>query len=170
VSITLYEASVPVLRGALRNLASVLQKGATLAGTVDASEADLLEARLAPDMFTLTRQVQSACDAAKFCAARLAGIPAPSFPDTETSFVELQARISQTLAFLDSVGPEAIDGRETEEVTLKVASGPLTFTALDYLRYFALPNFFFHAVTAYDVLRHKGIPLGKKDYLFSTAS
>lgn len=125
----------------------------------------LLAARLAPDQFPLSRQVQIACDTAKGCAARLAGLTAPSFADTEASFPELQARIAKTIDFLKSVGADKIDGNEEISVVLKFPSQELKFVGRDYLRSFVLPNFYFHVTTAYAILRHQGVALGKRDYM-----
>ena len=127
--------------------------------------AALVNARLAPDMFTLAGQVQSASDASKLGTARIAGLTAPSFPDTETTYAELQARVAKTVDYLQSVDRALIDGSEDRPVTMKARGNELKFTAQRYLLQFALPNFFFHVTTAYDVLRHSGVPLGKLDYL-----
>src|SRR5260370_31533884 len=115
-----------------------------------------INARLAPDMFPLSRQVQSASDSAKGCAARLAGVEIPSYADTETTFPELQARIAKTVAFLQSLAPELIDGSEERAIVLKLRGQETKLTGQYYLLNFVLPNFFFHAVTAYDILRHNG--------------
>lgn len=162
---SLYQTSVPVFTRALGNLASILDKAVAHTTEKGVAPSTLLEARLAPDMFPLTRQVQSACDAAKFAAARLAGIPAPVFADVETTFPELQSRITKTLEFLASVAPEQIDGQEERAVLLKTPSKELSFTALRYLLDFATPNFYFHATTAYAILRNQGVAIGKLDYL-----
>jgi hypothetical protein len=124
-----------------------------------------VNARLAPDMFTLAGQVQSASDASKLGAARIAGITAPGFPDDETTYAQLQARVAKTIDFLNTVERAQIDGFESREVVMKNSRGEMHFTADRYLMQFALPNFFFHVTTAYGVLRHSGVPLGKMDYL-----
>ncbi|QDO99345.1 DUF1993 domain-containing protein [Ferrovibrio terrae] len=165
MSLSMYQASVPVFARGLSMLSKLLTKAEAHAAANGLSPADLLEARLAPDMYALTRQIQAACDAAKFGAARPAGITPPSHPDTETSFAELQARIKAVLDFVNGIGEAAFEGAETRAVALKTGSGELSFTGQDYLTGFALPNFFFHAVTAYDILRHKGLPLVKRDFL-----
>jgi hypothetical protein len=156
----MYQASIPVLMRGFNNLSAVLRKGEAHPGS-----AAFVEARLAPDMFTLTGQVQRASDTAKGCAARLAGIAPPSFPDEEKTFADLQARIAKTVAFLQSMKPEQIDGSENKPIELKAGPNTLNFTGESYLLTFVIPNFFFHATTAYDILRHKGVALGKLDYL-----
>lgn len=165
MSLSFYEVSVPVLSRGLLNLAAVLEKGDAFAAEKGWDKDGLLDKRLVEDMFPLVRQVQSACDAAKFCGARLAGIDAPRDPDTERTFAELQERISRTLQFLGGIEVGQLDGREDNEVVLKTASREVHYTARNYLLQFALPNFFFHMTTAYGILRAQGVPLGKLDYL-----
>ncbi|MCW0234780.1 MAG: DUF1993 domain-containing protein [Ferrovibrio sp.] len=165
MSLSMYQASVPVFARSLRMLSNLLAKAEAHAAAQGMKPEELLEARLAPDMYALTRQIQAACDAAKFGAARPAGVTPPSHPDTETSFAELQARITAVLDFINGIGEAAFAGSETRPVSLKTGSGELSFTGQEYLLGFALPNFFFHAVTAYDILRHKGLPLVKRDFL-----
>jgi uncharacterized protein len=125
----------------------------------------LAEARLAPDMHPLTRQIQMASDGAKAGAARLAGAEPPSFPDVETTFPELKARLAKTVAYLETIKPEQIDGGEERTIELKFPDGSMTFSGRDFLFLFSLPNFLFHVTTAYDVLRNQGVPLGKMDYM-----
>jgi hypothetical protein len=161
----MYQASIPVLLRAMRNLSAILDKGAAHAEAKNFAPEVLINARLAPDMFPLARQVQSVSDAAKGCAARLAGIEVPSYPDTETTFPELQERLAKTVKFLESIEPEQIDGSEEREVVLKMRSGEMRFTGQAYLLSFVLPNFFFHMTTAYDILRHNGVEIGKMDFL-----
>ncbi len=165
MSLSLYDASIPVLRRALLCLSAILDKAKQHAETHDMTLQSLVEARLAPDMFALNRQVQSASDAAKGCAARLTDTPPVSFPDTETTFPELQERIAKTVRYLDAFTAKQFEGADERTVTLKMPSHELSFTANDYLLTFALPNFFFHITTAYDILRHQGVPIGKMDYL-----
>ncbi|MGD9846834.1 MAG: DUF1993 family protein [Variibacter sp.] len=159
-SLSLYQMSIPLLVRGLRNLSGILKKGAAHAG----GEA-LVEARLAPDMLTLAGQVQRASDTAKGAAARLAGIDNPAMADEEKTFADLEARIARTIAFLESVTPAQIDGGEGRAIVLKAGKQEFKFTGVDYLATFVLPNFYFHVTTAYDILRHKGVPLGKTDYL-----
>jgi len=156
----MYQVSIPVLIRGLNNLSAVLQKGAAHVG----SEA-FVEAKLASDMMTLAGQVQRASDSAKACAARLGGIDNPSFPDTEKTFADLQERIKKTVDFLKGVKREQIDGSEEKKIEFKAGPRELKFTGTQYLLGFALPNFYFHVTTAYDILRHKGVAVGKMDYL-----
>lgn len=165
MSLSMYQASVPVFTRSLNMLSNLLSKAEAHVAANGLTPADLLEARLAPDMYTLTRQIQVACDAAKFGAARPAGVTPPSHPDTETTFAELQARIEAVSAFINGIGEAAYDGAETRPVVVKTPNAELKFSGQEYLLGFALPNFFFHAVTAYDILRHKGLPLVKRDFL-----
>ena len=158
--LSMYQASIPLLVRGLDNLSAVLKKGGA-----HPEAATLVEARLAPDMFTLAGQVQRASDTAKGCAARLAGIDNPSFADTETTFAQLQERIAKTVDFLQGVKPEQIDGTEDKPIAFKAGPYMLNFTGASYLLTFVLPNFYFHVTTAYDILRHKGVDVGKMDYL-----
>lgn len=162
---TLYTASIPPVRRALANLRACLAKAADHFAAQGTAEADWLGSRLASDMFTLTRQIQTASDAAKNLAARLSGGEAPPMSDTETGAAELFDRLDRTIAYLDSVPASAIDGREDVEIVLKLPTITLRFTGESYVRDFGLPNFFFHVVTAYGIMRHLGAPLGKLDYL-----
>jgi hypothetical protein len=149
----------------MRNLAAVLEKGAADAQARGYAPDVLIEARLAPDMHKLSRQVQIASDMVKNGAARLAGIDAPSFPDNETSFTELQARIARTVAFLETVDEPALQGAEAREIVLKFPGREMHFSGAEYLTGFVLPNLFFHVTTAYNILRHNGVSLGKRDYM-----
>jgi hypothetical protein len=168
MSFSVYDACVPPMIRSLQNLSKILDKAVAQAKENDVPFTTLLDARLAPDMHALPRQIQIASDAAKGAAARLAGIDAPSFPDTETTFPELQARIQKTIDFLKSVSPESLEGAEGRTIELKTPQRTLTFNGKDFLTLFALPNFFFHVTTAYGLLRHNGIQIGKMDYLGST--
>jgi hypothetical protein len=165
MSFTIYDASIPPLVHSLQNLSKILDKAVTQAKAQDKDLNALLEARLAPDMFAFTRQIQIASDSAKGCGARLAGIEAPAMADTETTFPELQARIAKTIDFLNSLKPEQLAGAEDREITLKFPQGEMKFSGRDFLTGFALPNFYFHVTTAYALLRHEGIEIGKMDYL-----
>ena len=162
---TIYDASIPVMTRALTNLSKILDKAVAQAKADDLPLSELLEARLAPDMKPLPFQIQSASDAAKGCAARLAGIEPPSMPDTETTFPELKQRLEKTIAFLATIKPEQLAGAEDRTIVLKFPQGEMKFTGRDFLAGFALPNFFFHVTTAYALLRHKGIAIGKMDFL-----
>ncbi|WP_027133341.1 DUF1993 domain-containing protein [Geminicoccus roseus] len=163
--LSMYQASMPVFLRQLRSLSAILAKAERHAADRGEAPSLLIEARLAPDMFPLARQVQSASDAAKGAAARLAGVELPSFPDTEASFPELQERVAKTIAFLESVPAEKFDGSEVREIVLRPRGMELRFDGQGYLLTFALPNFFFHVTTAYAILREQGVPLGKLDFL-----
>ena len=165
MSYSIYDASIAPMTRALTNLSKIIDKAVAQAKAEDKPLADLLGAQLAPDMKPFPFQVQSASDAAKGAAARLAGIEAPAMPDTETTFAELSARIAKTLAFLATVTPEQLKGAEDRQIVLKFPNGEFKFTGKDYVAGFALPNFFFHVTTAYALLRHKGIAIGKMDFL-----
>lgn len=165
MQISMYRASVPVLARTLRNLAAVLRKGEAFAAERKIDPVVLLNYRLAPDMFALTRQVQIATDMAKGCVARLAGVEAPVYADDETTLDQLLARIDRTVAFVEGFQPAQIDGTEQKSITLKMRTGELSFEGLPYLLDFVLPNVFFHCTTAYAILRHCGVPLGKKDFI-----
>lgn len=165
MSLSMYQASVPVFQRTLGSLSKILDKGVAFAEAKKIDPSVLLNARLAPDMFPLVRQVQMVSDTAKGAAARLAGIDVPSFPDEETTVSELQARITRTLDFLNSVHATQIDGSEERTILLKMHSGDVTFTGQSFLLFFALPNFFFHVTAAYAILRHNGVDVGKLDYL-----
>ena len=165
MALSLFDISVPVFIRGLGQLSHVLDKGLAHAKAQEIDTATLVAARLAPDMLTLAGQVQSASDASKLGTARLAGITAPSFPDTETTYEELQARVAKTLDFLNTIERSSIDGFEGRDVVVKNRRGEMHFTAERYLLQFALPNFFFHVTTAYGLLRHSGVPIGKMDYL-----
>ena len=165
MTISMYQASVPVFIRQLTNLAAILRKAEAHAEAKKIEPAVFINARLAPDMYALARQVQIASDSAKGCAARLAGIEVPSYADTETTFAELQARIAKTVDFLKGIKPEQIDGSEDREVVLKMRSGDVTFRGQPYLLDFATPNLYFHCTTVYAILRHNGVEIGKMDYL-----
>ncbi|WP_409278489.1 DUF1993 domain-containing protein [Pseudomonas defluvii] len=167
MSVSMYQASIPVFVRGLDNLAAILRKAAAHAHAKDIMPAFFLNAQLAPDMFALVRQVQIVSDTAKGCAARLAGVEVPSFADTESSFPELQARIARTITFLQSITAQQLDGSEARPITLKVHDKEIHFTGQDYLLGFAIPNFYFHLTTAYGILRHNGVEIGKADYLGS---
>lgn len=161
----LYDITVPAFLRGFTAMAAFLEKGRAWADEQGMPQAELLEARIYEDMAPLTSQIQRVSDGAKLAVARLAGVEGPSMPDTETSFDELQARIAATVDFIKSVPREKIDGREDAEVVLKLPSAELKFTGRSYVTGFALPNFYFHVTTAYAILRMKGVPVGKRDYL-----
>ena len=167
MSLSMFHASVPVFTRQLASLSAILRKAEAHAEARKIDPAVFINARLAPDMFSLSRQVRSATDSAKGCGARLAGAEVPRYEDTETTFPELQARVAKTIAFLQSLSPELIDGSEERAIVLKLRGQETKFTGQYYLLNFAMPNFFFHAVTAYDILRHNGVEIGKQDFLGS---
>ncbi len=165
MKISMYQASLPVLKRMLNNLADILQKAAAHAEAKKIDPAVLIASRLYPDMFALARQVQIATDTAKGCAARLAGAEIPKYEDNEATFAELIARVKKTTDFLDAFTPEQIDGTEDKSITLQMRTGDLTFTGLVYLLNFVMPNLYFHITTAYAILRHNGVEVGKMDFL-----
>ena len=164
-TISMYSASVPAFIHGLQNLAHVLRKGEAHARAHEYAPEALLQARLAPDMLPLARQVQIATDMVKNGAARLAGIEPPKFADDETDFEQLHARLDRAIAFLRSLKPEQIDGSEARDIQLKFGPRTLEFKGLDYLIGFVHPNFQFHASIAYAVLRQSGVKLGKLDFM-----
>jgi hypothetical protein len=164
MSLTMYQASIPHFVRMLGNISEILNKAANHAEAKKIAPAIFINARLAPDMYPLSRQVQIATDMVKGCAARLAGIEVPSYEDNESTFAELQARIAKTVAFLESVSAAQIDGSEDRKITLKFGSRELSFLGQAYLFDFVIPNFHFHLTTAYAILRHNGVDIGKKDY------
>jgi hypothetical protein len=165
MKISMYQASAPRFAHMLRNLSVLLDRAQAHAEAKKIEPSALTAYRLYPDMFPLTRQVQIACDQAKGCVARLAGVDIPKHDDTEQSFADLKARIEKTLKFIESVKPAQLDGAEEREIVLKLRAGDLRFSGLDYLFGFAYPNFYFHVTTAYNILRHNGVDLGKADYI-----
>jgi len=165
MTISMYQASVPVFRHTLEAVSGFLKKAAAHATMRKIEPSVLLSLRLYPDMFPLTRQVQLAADFAKGTSARLAGLEVPKYADEEKSFEELEQRIAKTIAFIGGLKPAQIDGSEGREITVPVGGQPRSFKGQPYLLHFGLPNFFFHAATAYDILRHAGVELGKRDFI-----
>lgn len=165
MTISMYRASLPIFIRMLGNLDAILAKAAAYAEAKNIDPAVLIEARLYPNMFPLARQVQIATDVVKGCAARLSGAEPPKYEDDEASFPELAERVRKTIAFLEGFKPEQINGTEDKEVTLNLRSGDLTFDGLNYLTDFVIPNFYFHVTTAYAILRHNGVELGKMDFI-----
>ncbi|MDQ8031057.1 hypothetical protein CEG14_03995 [Bordetella genomosp. 1] len=163
--ITIEQATVPVFIRGLKVLSTLLQKGADHARSQGLDAATLVDARLAPDMFSLAGQVQRASDTAKLGVQRLSAVEAPRYADDETTLEQLQARIAKTIAWLESVPSDALAAAESRTVTLGFKDFKPTFTAISYVLTFALPNFYFHVTTAYDILRNQGVPVGKLDYL-----
>jgi uncharacterized protein len=165
MKISMHALSVEVFTHTLRNLSWILEKGATSAAQRKFEPAVLLGARLAPDMLPLTRQVQIACDIAKNAVARLAAQEPPRFEDTESSIEQLRARIARTIDYLESLPASALEGSETRDIKVPAGERQLEFKGLAFLQRWAIPNVFFHATTAYDILRHNGVELGKRDFL-----
>jgi hypothetical protein len=167
MAMSMYQASVPVFQARLKSLSNVLKKAEANAGERKIDPAVFLNDRLAPDMLKLTSQVQIATDHAKGAPSRLARRELVRFEDTETTFADLQARITRTLDLLATFEPADIDGSEDVAILIKGRTRDLSFTGIDYLQNFAMPNFYFHVTTAYNILRHNGVPLGKIDFLTS---
>ncbi len=161
----MYQASVPVFLRGFDNLSVLLDQAEEFSASRKIHPSVLIEARLFPDMFPLARQVQLASDAARRGVARLAGVQAPVFEDIEVTFRDLQERVARTCDYLRDIDPGRIDGSELRDITIKVGGHDTPFTGMSYLLSFALPNFFFHVTTAYDILRHNGVPVGKQDFL-----
>lgn len=165
MSFSIYEATLPPMMRLLHNLGAILDKAKSQAAAKGLALEDLVEARLAPDMHPFKRQIQIASDAAKGCAARLSGSEAPSFPDSEQTFDELRQRITKTLDYLKSFKPAQFDGAEDRHIVINTPHRNFEMNGRDFATSYALPNFFFHVTTAYGLLRHKGIDIGKADYL-----
>ena len=161
----MYQASVPAFLNMLKNLSAILDKAEAYAARHKIEPEVLLNWRLAPDMFALTRQVQIAADFAKGTTARLAGREVPKYADEEKSFAELKARIAKTVKFVEGFAPKDIDGSEARDISLTVGGQDMHFKGKPYLVHFALPNFYFHVTTAYDILRACGLEIGKRDFL-----
>ena len=168
MSLSMYQASVPVFVRGLKVLKALLEKGAAHAAAAGTDPAALVQARLAPDMLDLAGQIQRASDTSKLSVQRLSGVAAPAMPDTETTLDQLIARVDATLAYLDGVAAEALVGAETRTVELPAGGGAvMTFNGADFLLGFGIPNFYFHVTTAYDILRSQGVAVGKRDFLGS---
>ncbi len=163
--LSMYQASAPVFTRILVNLSAILGKAQAHCEARKIDPLVLTSARLFPDMFALARQVQIACDGAKGAMARLAGVEIPKHEDTEKTFPELQARIAKTLEFIASIKPAQVDGSEARDVTVKMRAGEIAFKGQGYLLGYAMPNFYFHVTTTYDILRHNGVEIGKSDFL-----
>jgi hypothetical protein len=165
MQISMYRASVPVFARNLRNLVAILRKAEARAAERKIEPTVLLNYRLAPDMFPLTRQVQIATDMAKGCVSRLAGVEIPAWEGKEATFAELIARVEKCIAYVEGFGPLQIDGTEENTVVLKRPSGDLSLPGLRYLLEYVQPNVYFHCTTAYAILRHCGVEIGKKDFI-----
>jgi uncharacterized protein len=165
MSVSLYNLTVPVFTRMLTNLLALMDKAEASAAERKFDTLVLSEARLAPDMIPFRGQIMIATDHVKGCVSRLAGLPVPSWPDTENSFAELRERIQKALDLLKTITPEQLAGSEDRNVLLIQGGKEITMLGLDYVTQRALPNFFFHVTTAYTILRHNGVPIGKRDYL-----
>ena len=165
MSVSMYDAAVPTMLRGLENLAAILEKAAQHATAKNIAPEAYVNARLFPDMFALAKQVQIASDSAKGGCARLAQVEIPSYEDTETTFEQLAARARKTAAFRKTLKPQQFEGSETRTVTWKVRAGERSMQGQPYLFTHVLPNFFFHCVTTYNILRHNGVELGKMDFL-----
>ena len=165
MSISMYQATVPVLARTLNNLIQILEKGAAHAEARKIEPAVLLNSRLFPDMFALTRQVQIATDMAKGCVARLAGEEPVKFEDNEASFADLIARVRKAIGIVEGYKAAQFEGSETRDIVLKSPRGEMNFKGLPYLQGFVLPNVYFHVTTTYNILRHNGVELGKMDFI-----
>jgi hypothetical protein len=161
----MYQASIPVFVRQLNNLSAILKKGEEHALAKKIEPEVFINARLAPDMYPLSRQVQIASDGVKGCAARLAGVEVPSYPDTEKTFAELQARIARTIEFVKTFNAKQIDGTEEKKIILKMRDRQVEFLGQAYLLNFVLPNLYFHITATYAILRHNGVDVGKKDFI-----
>jgi hypothetical protein len=165
MAISMHSASVPVFVRMLGNMAGWLDKAEAHAAAKKFETSVYLDARLAPDMLPFTKQIQIACDAAKFCVARLTGTEAPKFEDTETSLAQLRDRIRKTIDYVQSVPAAQVDGSDDKDVSVPRRDGAIVMKGEMYLKHFVLPNFFFHVTTVYALLRHNGVELGKSDFL-----
>jgi uncharacterized protein len=165
MTISMYQASVPVFQRMLGNLKAILHIAAAHGQAKKIDDSVFLNARLYPDMLAMGRQVQIAGDFAKGACSRLAGQEVPKYEDTEKTFAELLARIDKTLAHIAGFTPAQIDGSEDRDITISVAGNPMSFKGHNYLLHQALPNFYFHVTTAYALLRHNGVEIGKRDFI-----
>ena len=165
MNISMYQASAPRFVNILKNLSAILDKAQAYADARKIDPTVLTSSRLYPDMFTLARQVQTACDTAKGAVARLAGIEIPKYEDTEQTLADLKARIAKTIDFIGTVKAAQIEGSEDKSIVLKIRGQDVNYTGMQYLLGFAHPNFYFHVTTAYDILRHNGVEIGKRDYI-----
>ncbi|GAA4028353.1 DUF1993 domain-containing protein [Actimicrobium antarcticum] len=165
MTISMYAASVPVFKQMLGSLSALLDKAENHTTEKKIDPNALLQARLFPDMFALTRQILIAADFAKGSCARLAGVDVPKYDDTEQTFADLKARIAKTVAFIDTLTPEQINGSEERDISTSAGPNSKNFKGQPYLLHYALPQFFFHATTAYAILRHNGVEIGKRDFI-----
>ncbi len=165
MSVSMYQIAVPSFQKHLHALDGIIDKAQAYATARKIAPETLLTARLYPDMFNFTRQVQESCKFAALSAQRLANVEVPAETDGEKTFEDLKARIARTLEILASVKPEQFEGSDDRQITIKVGPNEMSFSGRDYLLHFALPNFYFHAATAYGILRHNGLEIGKRDFM-----
>ena len=165
MTISMYQASVPRFVNMLSNLSNIIDKAQAHVDARKIDAAVLPAVRLFPDMLPLTSQVQIACDSAKGAVARLAGVEIPAFEDTEKTLADLKARIAKTVAFIQTLNAAQIDGTEDKEIVLKRGDKETRYTGMKFLLGHAVPNVYFHITTAYNILRHNGVEIGKRDYL-----
>jgi len=170
MALELYDVSIPVYLQGMRNLQAIMDKAETHAKEAGDNLSDYLGAKLADDMLPFTRQIQMVSDTAKGGAGRLAGVTPPAMPDEETTWDQLKERLAKTIAFVESIKPDQVHADPTRKIEMQFPGRTMSFTARDFLFGFSLPNFFFHITTAYGMLRHKGVPLGKADYLMGAAA
>ena len=167
MAMSMYQASIPQFTKMLSNLSNILKKGEEFAKAKNIDGTVLVGSRLAADMFPLAKQLQIACDQVKNGMARLAGVEPPKFDDNESTFAELQERIAKTIAFAKSIKPEQVDGTEAKEIKFSIREWNFEFVGDQYLMTWIIPNFYFHVTTAYNILRHNGVEIGKSDFLGS---
>ncbi len=165
MTLSMYQASAPRFVNTLNNLSAILDKAQAHAEAEKFDPLRLPNYKLYPNMFPLKRQVQTACDVAKGAVARLAGVEVPKHEDTEETLAELKARIAKTVEFIRTIKPAQVDGSDEKEIVMKLRGQDMKFTGMQYLLGFAYPNFYFHVTTAYDILRHNGVELSKRDYI-----
>jgi uncharacterized protein len=165
MNISMYQASVPRFVNILGNLSNILDKAQAHVDAKKLDPATLTTYRLFPDMLPMTKQIQIACDTAKGVVARLAGVEIPVYEDNEQTLVDLKARVAKTIAFIQTLKPGQIDGTEDKEIVIKRGDKETHYRGMQFLLGHALPNFYFHVTTAYNILRHNGIEIGKRDYL-----
>jgi uncharacterized protein len=165
MSLSMYQASIPAFVQMLNNISAIMDKAETHARSREIDPEVLLNYRLAPNMLPFVRQIQIAADLAKGAAARLAGVEVPKHGDTEKNFADLKVRLSKTVTFVQSFKPSDIDGSEDRDINLKLGEHTMSFKGEPYLVHFVMPNFYFHCTTAYDILRHCGVELGKRDFI-----
>jgi len=165
MAISMYQVSLPIFVRQLNGLAGCMKKAQAVYAEKKYDESTLLSCRFYPDMFSFAKQVQIATDHARNCAALLAGLDAPKYEDNETSLAQLIARVEKTIAYLKTIKPEQVDGAEGKTVIVKMRDREMNFTGLELLQNRSMPNFYFHTTTAYDIIRHNGVEIGKRDFM-----